>query len=75
MNLVRGFFYFWYDFLVGDAWDIAAGVVVAFETSKFAQTALQPFCHGSGFATATNVLASQTTVRDRRGAPGRATYV
>ena len=29
MNLVRGFFYFWYDFLVGDAWDIAAGVIVA----------------------------------------------
>ena len=29
MSYVRGFLYFWYDFLVGDAWDIAAGVVVA----------------------------------------------
>ena len=29
MSLVRGFLYFWYDFLVGDAWDIALGVVVA----------------------------------------------
>ncbi len=29
MSFIRGFFYFWYDFLVGDAWDIAAGVVVA----------------------------------------------
>ena len=28
MSLVRGFLYFWYDFLVGDAWDIALGVVV-----------------------------------------------
>jgi hypothetical protein len=29
MGYVRQFAYFWYDFLVGDAWDIAAGVVVA----------------------------------------------
>ena len=29
MSFIRGFLYFWYDFLVGDAWDIAAGVVVA----------------------------------------------
>jgi len=28
MGYVRGFLYFWYDFLVGDAWDIALGVVV-----------------------------------------------
>ena len=28
MSLIRGFFYFWYDFLIGDAWDIALGVVV-----------------------------------------------
>ncbi len=27
-NLVRGFFRFWYDFIVGDCWEIAAGVVV-----------------------------------------------
>jgi hypothetical protein len=26
---VTGFLYFWYDFLVGDAWEVAAGVVVA----------------------------------------------
>ncbi len=29
MGYVRQFVLFWYDFLVGDAWDIAAGVVVA----------------------------------------------
>ena len=28
MGYVRSFFAFWYDFLVGDAWDIALGVVV-----------------------------------------------
>ena len=28
MGFVRDFLFFWYDFLVGDAWDIAAGVVV-----------------------------------------------
>lgn len=28
MNLLRGFFTFWYDFIIGDDWKIAAGVVV-----------------------------------------------
>lgn len=28
IGVVRAFFLFWYDFLVGDAWDIAAGVVL-----------------------------------------------
>jgi hypothetical protein len=28
MKYVRGFFEFWYDFIVGDAWEVAAGVVV-----------------------------------------------
>ena len=28
MSLLRGFFRFWYDFLVGDDWRIAAGVVI-----------------------------------------------
>ena len=28
MSFVTGFFRFWYDFVVGDAWDIAAGIVV-----------------------------------------------
>ena len=29
MSWLRGFLFFWYDFLVGDAWDIAFGCVVA----------------------------------------------
>ncbi len=28
MKYVKGFFAFWYDFIVGDAWEVAAGVVV-----------------------------------------------
>jgi hypothetical protein len=28
MGLIRGFFRFLYDFLVGDAWEIAAGIVL-----------------------------------------------
>jgi hypothetical protein len=28
MNVVTGFFRFWWDFLVGDNWEVAAGVVV-----------------------------------------------
>jgi hypothetical protein len=28
MRFIAGFFHFWYDFIVGDAWDIAAGIVV-----------------------------------------------
>ncbi|MGI8587698.1 MAG: hypothetical protein ACR2M0_08440 [Chloroflexia bacterium] len=27
MKYIRGFFAFWYDFIVGDAWEVAAGVV------------------------------------------------
>jgi hypothetical protein len=29
MKYVIGFFQFWYDFIVGDDWTIAAGVVIA----------------------------------------------
>ncbi len=29
MRYIRGFFAFWYDFIVGDAWEVAAGVLVA----------------------------------------------
>jgi len=28
MRIIVGFFRFWYDFIVGDAWEIAAGVAV-----------------------------------------------
>ena len=28
MGIITGFFRFWYDFIVGDAWEIAAGIVV-----------------------------------------------
>ena len=27
--MIKGFFAFWYDFIVGDDWRVAAGVVVA----------------------------------------------
>lgn len=29
MTFLRAFFSFWYDFVVGDDWSVAAGVVVA----------------------------------------------
>lgn len=29
MRYINGFFAFWYDFIVGDDWTVAAGVVVA----------------------------------------------
>ena len=28
MNLIKGFFQFWYDFIVGDCWEIAGGVAI-----------------------------------------------
>mgnify|MGYP000889462288 FL=1 len=28
MRFIKGFFQFWYDFLVGDCWEIAIGVVI-----------------------------------------------
>lgn len=29
MKYVAGFFHFWYDFIVGDDWSVAVGIVVA----------------------------------------------
>ena len=29
MKYVTGFFAFWYDFIVGDAWEVAAGVLAS----------------------------------------------
>ncbi len=29
MKLIRTFLAFWYDFIVGDAWEVAAGVLIA----------------------------------------------
>jgi hypothetical protein len=29
MKYITGFFEFWYDFIVGDDWTVAAGVIVA----------------------------------------------
>lgn len=29
LNWIRGFFAFWYDFIVGDDWTVAVGVVAA----------------------------------------------
>jgi hypothetical protein len=33
MSAIRRFFAFWYDFVVGDDWTVAAGVVIAFALS------------------------------------------
>jgi hypothetical protein len=32
-RVIAGFFRFWYDFLIGDAWEIAAGVAAALVAS------------------------------------------
>lgn len=29
MKYITAFFAFWYDFIVGDAWEVAAGVVIS----------------------------------------------
>ncbi len=35
MNWITRFFVFWYDFIVGDDWTVAAGVVVALLASAW----------------------------------------
>jgi hypothetical protein len=35
MNGIRRFIYFWYDFIVGDDWLLAAGVVVGLSLTTF----------------------------------------
>jgi hypothetical protein len=34
MNVIKKFFAFWYDFIVGDDWRIALGVVLAIAVTK-----------------------------------------
>ena len=29
MKYIKAFLFFWYDFIVGDAWEVAAGVLIA----------------------------------------------
>jgi hypothetical protein len=29
MKYIKAFFAFWYDFIVGDAWEVAAGVLIS----------------------------------------------
>ena len=42
MNILRNFMRFWYDFIVGDAWELAAAVVIAFVLcAALASTALK----------------------------------
>ncbi|HYM16438.1 MAG TPA: hypothetical protein VEZ14_12855 [Dehalococcoidia bacterium] len=41
MKYIEGFFRFWYDFIVGDDWRVAAGVVVALAvTAALARTSV-----------------------------------
>jgi hypothetical protein len=40
MRLISGFFRFWYDFLVGDSWQIALGVVLVIVATRVLLLAL-----------------------------------
>ena len=44
MKYVKGFFAFWYDFLVGDAWEVAVGVLLGllllFLLARYTQSSL-----------------------------------
>ena len=46
MKYIRGFFAFWYDFIIGDAWEVAAGVVLSL-------SALYALTHYAGAANQT----------------------
>ena len=35
MNFIRGFFQFWYDFIVGDCWEIAVGVAIILSVTAY----------------------------------------
>ena len=39
MKYITGFVAFWYDFIVGDAWEVAAGVIVGLIVLGLAATA------------------------------------
>jgi hypothetical protein len=68
MSLVRGFLRFWYDFVVGDDWRIAAGVVLVLAagallvaTDALAEDVLAPLL-GAGIV----VVASLSLVAGAR---------
>jgi hypothetical protein len=56
-NLVRGFFRFWYDFIVGDCWEIAAGVVVVLLASILLMRGRVVSCPVLSFAMAGAIMS------------------
>jgi hypothetical protein len=57
MKQLRAFAAFWYDFIVGDDWRIAAGVVLGLASPRFSSTPLRStpggFCSASDRTCAT----------------------
>jgi uncharacterized membrane protein len=74
MNIVIGFLRFWYDFIIGDAWEIAVGVVVVLGIgATLVRTAsvsleLVPLLVAAGIAVVVGV-SLRMEVRRRRTTP------
>jgi hypothetical protein len=71
MKYIVGFFRFWYDFIIGDCWQIAAGVVVVLGLgaycvhSKLLTAELIPPVVGAGIVMVV-VVSLLTTVREAK---------
>ena len=48
MRYVSGFFRFWYDFLVGDSWQITAGVVLVVAATRQLLIAMPQLASAAG---------------------------
>jgi hypothetical protein len=48
MRYITGFFRFWYDFLIGDSWQIAAGVVLVIGVTRLLIRAMPPLASMAG---------------------------
>ena len=67
MKFIRGFLYFWYDFLIGDAWEVAVGVVFAIICIRLLSAAnAASSVVGYLFALLIVLLLSFSLMRERR---------
>ena len=57
MKYITGFLAFWYDFVVGDAWEVAVGVVVALAVGAFVIQAQPALSEAVGFVIVAVIVA------------------
>jgi hypothetical protein len=73
MKYVTGFFHFWYDFLIGDSWQIALGVVLVLIATRLLIVAVPSLAGviGPAFFLALLAVFSGALLNEQRGSNRR----